>query len=206
MQENRKYAKYKDMNCNEIYETYGKLFGDTGDSTKYALSPSKLSQRGFDLDTESDSGNRVDKFPSNAEGTDSSDGPIEVGGNSSMNISGMHSGEKRKFKRGKEKGKKKKYGAREVSASLDQLVSVGTDLASTWRSHQQTDLSIDECVSELLSSGHMAEGTPIHMFALWFLRIKENRTSYRAAKTPYLRYKFIEYCFDRDNQTLNRKG
>ncbi|CAI9768391.1 unnamed protein product [Fraxinus pennsylvanica] len=107
--ENRKYAKYKDMNCNEIYETYGKLFGDTGDSTKYALSPSKLSQRGFDLDTDSDRDDRIDKFPSNAEGTDSSDGPVEVGGSSSMNISGKHSGDKRKFKRGNEFGKKKKW-------------------------------------------------------------------------------------------------
>ncbi|CAA3002632.1 Hypothetical predicted protein [Olea europaea subsp. europaea] len=43
LQENRKYAKYKNMNCSEIYDRYGKLFGDTGDSTKYALFPSKLS-------------------------------------------------------------------------------------------------------------------------------------------------------------------
>ncbi|CAI9769833.1 unnamed protein product [Fraxinus pennsylvanica] len=206
MQENRKYAKYKDMNCNEIYETYGKLFGDTGDSTKYALSLSKLSQRGFDLDTDSDRDDRVDKFPSNAEGTDSSDGPVEVRGSSSMNISGNHSGDKRKFKHGKEFGKKKKYGAREVSASLEQLATVGNDLASTWRSHQQMDMSLDECISELLSSGHIGEGTPIHMFALWFLRVKENRNSFCVTKTPYLRYKFIEYCFERDNGNIRPKG
>ncbi|CAA2964295.1 Hypothetical predicted protein [Olea europaea subsp. europaea] len=52
--ENPKYAKYKHIDCSEIYDTYGKLFEDIGDATKYVLSPTKLSQRGFDLSTNSD--------------------------------------------------------------------------------------------------------------------------------------------------------
>lgn len=51
IQENPKYAKYRNFNCSEIYDTHEKLFDDTGDSMKYAFSPSKLSQRGFDLGT-----------------------------------------------------------------------------------------------------------------------------------------------------------
>ncbi|CAI9758234.1 unnamed protein product [Fraxinus pennsylvanica] len=52
--ESPRYAKYRNINCSEIYDTYGRLFGDTGDSTKYALSPTKLLQHGFDLGTDSD--------------------------------------------------------------------------------------------------------------------------------------------------------
>ncbi|CAA2959639.1 Hypothetical predicted protein [Olea europaea subsp. europaea] len=87
-----------------------------------------------------------------------------------------------------------------------QMVSVGTDLASIVRSHQKDNMSVDDCVSELLSSGHVEEGSPLHMFSLWFLRVKDNRNSYRAAKTPFLRLKFIEYCFEGDNQPFPRKG
>ncbi|CAA3021622.1 Hypothetical predicted protein [Olea europaea subsp. europaea] len=135
IKENRKYAKYNNMNCSEIYDTYGKLFGDVGDSTKYTLCPSKLSQRGFDLSTDSDKDDEGDKLPINAEGTDSSDSPIAYRANPSMNIFGNRNGDKRKNRHGKDKGKRKKYGVREVSASLEQMVSVGTDLASIARLH-----------------------------------------------------------------------
>ncbi|CAA3013275.1 Hypothetical predicted protein [Olea europaea subsp. europaea] len=205
-QENRKYAKYRSMNCSEIYDTYGKLFGDAGDSAKYALSPSKLSKRGIDLSTDSDRDNGGDKLPVNAEGADSSDSPMDYRARFSMNISRHRRGNKRKSKQGKDKGKRKKYSAREVSESLEHMVSVGTDLISIARSHQKDDISIDDCVSELLSSGHVEEGSPLHMCALWFLRVKGNQNSYRAAKTPFLRFKFIEYCFERDNQSFPRKG
>ncbi|CAI9779759.1 unnamed protein product [Fraxinus pennsylvanica] len=205
IKENPKYAKYRNINCSEIYDTYGRLFGDTGDSTKYALSPTKLSQRGFDLGTDSDREYEGDKFPINAEATDSSGSPVEGRAASSMNISGRSSGEKRKNKNRKGKSKKKMYGAREVSASLEQLASVGTDLASIARSHRKAGMTVSECVDELLSSGLVQEGDRLHLFVLWFLRDKDNRTSYCAAKTPLTKFKFIEYCFERDNASINRK-
>lgn len=99
------------------------------------MSPTKLSQQGFDLGTDSDRGDRGDKLPINAEGTYFSNSLIEYRRRSSMNISGNRSGDKRKFKHRKDKGKGKKYGAREVSASLEQMVSVDTDLALIVRSH-----------------------------------------------------------------------
>ncbi|CAI9767998.1 unnamed protein product [Fraxinus pennsylvanica] len=170
MQENPKYAKYRNFNCSEIYDTHGRLFGDTGDSTKYALSPTKLSHRGFDLGTDSNREYGGDKLPINEEATDSSGSPVEGRTNSFMNISALHSGDKRKTRHGKGKAKKKMFGAREVSASLEQM-----------------------------------EGDRLHLFALWFLRDKNNRNSYCAAKTTHLRFKFIEYCFERDNMSINRK-
>ncbi|CAA2992600.1 Hypothetical predicted protein [Olea europaea subsp. europaea] len=154
-------------------------------------------KRGFDLGTDSDKDDGSDKLPIDAEDTDSSDSPVTYRAYSSMNIFGNRSRDKRKSRHGKDKGKRKKYGAREISASLEQMVSVGTDLASIARSHQKDDMSIDDCVRELLSSGHVEEGSPLHMFALWFLHVKDNRNSYHATKIPFLWFKFIKYCFKR---------
>ncbi|CAA3002994.1 Hypothetical predicted protein [Olea europaea subsp. europaea] len=154
----------------EIYDTYGKLFGDTGDSTKYALSPTKLSQRGFNLSTDSDREDANDMLPINAEDTDSSGSSNLNRGNSSMNISGRRSG-----------------------------------LASIARSHRNGGMSIAKCVDELLSSGYVKKGDVLHLFALWFFRNKDNRNSYCVAKTPFLRFKFVEYCFEQDNMSRERK-
>lgn len=116
-----------------------------------------------------------------------------------MNISGKHSGDKRKFKHRNDKGKMKKYGTREVFMSLEQMINVGKDLASITRSHQKAYMMIDECVSKLLSSRHVEEGVP-------FLRVKKNRSSPHATKNSYLWYKFIEYYFKHDNQSFLLKG
>ncbi|CAI9781629.1 unnamed protein product [Fraxinus pennsylvanica] len=62
------------------------------------------------------------------------------------------------------------------------------------------------CSREVLASLEQLEGDRLHLFAPWFLQDKENRNSHCAAKTPYLRFKFIEYCFERDSLSLHRKG
>lgn len=64
------------MDCRKIYETYGKLFGDTRDATKHTLSPTKLSRCGFELGIDNDRED-ADKLPINVEGIDSSGGPNE---------------------------------------------------------------------------------------------------------------------------------
>ncbi|CAI9753409.1 unnamed protein product [Fraxinus pennsylvanica] len=182
VQENQKYAKYKNFDCSEIYDTYGKLFGYTGDSTKYAVSPTKLSQRGLEFSTDSDREYGGDAVPINVEGTDSSASPDE----------------------GNREGRRNRTVPMRFSVSLEQMVSVGTDLASIARSYQKDVMSVVDCVKELLSSGHVQKGGKIHLFALWFLRDKDNRKSYATAETPYLHFKFVEYCFEREKMSLPR--
>ncbi|CAA2985461.1 Hypothetical predicted protein [Olea europaea subsp. europaea] len=194
------------MDCSEIYDTYGKLFDDTEYSTKYALSPLKLSQRGFDLGTDSDQDDVGDKSPINAEEIDSIKCPNEGRGNSSMNIFRRRSGDKRKGKQRRDKGSKKRYSARDVLALLEQMVSVETDFSSIARSHCKGGKSMAKCVNELLSSGYVKEGDVLHLFALWFLRDKDNQNSYCDVKTPDLCFKFVEYCFERDNTAQQRNG
>ncbi|CAA2933300.1 Hypothetical predicted protein [Olea europaea subsp. europaea] len=59
-----------------------------------ALSPTKLSHRGFNLETDSIKDDGGDKLPINANGMDSSDSTVEHRGHLSINISGKHSGDK----------------------------------------------------------------------------------------------------------------
>ncbi|CAI9764611.1 unnamed protein product [Fraxinus pennsylvanica] len=170
--ENPKYGKFKDNT--EIFHTYSKLFGDTQDSTKYALTPTKLSQRGLYLSSDSDAEDRYDTVPINAETTDSSERPVDSRVHSSMNISLSRSGEKRKGKQSKGKGKKKKFRAREVSESVDNLVTVSREFTSVLRSRDKGVMTISECVKDLLSTGLVQSGDELHLFALWWFRDNDN--------------------------------
>ncbi|CAA2986420.1 Hypothetical predicted protein [Olea europaea subsp. europaea] len=140
IKENPKYAKYKHIDCSEIYDTYGKLFGDTRDATNGSPNLNR--------------------------------------GNSLMNISERRSGEKAKGKQNNNRGS----GA-----------------------HRNGGMLVVECVDELLSLGYVKEGNVLHLFTLWFFRDKDNRNSYCTVKTPFLRFKFVEYCFERDNMLRERK-
>ncbi|CAA2993618.1 Hypothetical predicted protein [Olea europaea subsp. europaea] len=73
--ENPWYGKFKNNENNKIYHTYNHLFGGSCDSMKYALTPIKLFQRGFDLGFDTDTDDPNNKLPINTETTDSSNGP-----------------------------------------------------------------------------------------------------------------------------------
>ncbi|XP_022883498.1 L10-interacting MYB domain-containing protein-like [Olea europaea var. sylvestris] len=151
IKENPRYGKFKDNDNTEIYHKYSRLFGGSCDSMKYALTPTKLSQRGFALGGNSDSDDQHDTLPINAETTDSSDGPTPGRASSSMNISRGRSGEKRKGKHAK--GKRKKFGAREVSESVDNLACASREMASAIRAKEEGRMTLHECIDDLLSTG-----------------------------------------------------
>ncbi|KAL2515679.1 uncharacterized protein Fot_29650 [Forsythia ovata] len=108
VQEKAKYTKFKNRDVREIYHMYLSLFGQAFDSNKYAITPTKLSQRVIDgVISGSDSPHNT--LPINAETRDSSDkGPDELRSCSRMDISGCHSREKRKCSTRRSKGKDKK--------------------------------------------------------------------------------------------------
>ncbi|CAA2993788.1 Hypothetical predicted protein [Olea europaea subsp. europaea] len=72
--EDPRYGKFKDSDNTEIYHMYNNLFRGSCDSMKHALTPIKLSQRGFDLGFDIDTYDPNDKVPINFETTDSIDG------------------------------------------------------------------------------------------------------------------------------------
>ncbi|XP_022841989.1 uncharacterized protein LOC111365687 [Olea europaea var. sylvestris] len=126
IKENPRYGKFKDNDSTEIYHKYNRLFGGSCDSMKYVLTSMKLSQLMFDLGANSDMDDLNDMLPVNVETTDSSDGPTPGRASSSMNISLQRSNEKRKGKHAK--GKRKKFGAREVSESVDNLACTSREM------------------------------------------------------------------------------
>ncbi|CAA3010902.1 Hypothetical predicted protein [Olea europaea subsp. europaea] len=185
--ENPRYGKFKDNNNTEIYHKYNHLFGGSCDSMKYVPTPTKLSQCGFDLGANSDTDDLNDKLPINTETIDSSNDPTSGRASSLMNISLCRSGEKRKGKHAKEK--RKKFGAREVSESVDNLACASREMASVIYIKEEGRITLHECIDDLLSTGLVEIGDELHIFMLWFLRNSSNRVAYRASKTQKLRFK-----------------
>ncbi|CAA2988346.1 Hypothetical predicted protein [Olea europaea subsp. europaea] len=99
---------------------------------------------------------------------------------------------------GHHRGKRKKFGAREISESVDNLACASREIASAILAKEEGHMTLHECIDDLLSTGLVEAGDELHMFALWFLRSSENRVAYSAAKMPVMRYKWIAYYFERD--------
>ncbi|CAA2994167.1 Hypothetical predicted protein [Olea europaea subsp. europaea] len=171
IKENPKYSKFRYNDNSEIFHTYGKL---------------------FDFN---------DMLSINAETTNSSDGPAKGRLTSTMDISVGRSGEKRKGKQAQGRGKKKKFGAREVSESVDNLASASREFASALRSRDKGVMTIADCVNDLLTTELVQSGDELHLFALWFFRDVTNRAAYAAAETPELRFAWMQYCFERDKKS-----
>ncbi|CAA3014786.1 Hypothetical predicted protein [Olea europaea subsp. europaea] len=186
IKKNPRYGKFKDNDNTKIYHNYNRLFGGSCDSVKYALTPMKLPQRGFDLGANSNSDDSNDTLPINAETTDSSDGLTPGRVSSSMNISLHRSGEKHKGRHAKEM--RKKFGAREVSESVDNLACASKEMASVIRAKEEGRMTLHECIDDLISIGLVEAEDELHMFALWFLRNSKNRVAYSATKMMEMHY------------------
>ncbi|KAL2527489.1 Myb DNA-bind 3 domain-containing protein [Abeliophyllum distichum] len=106
IQSNKEFAKFRGRDCGEIFHKYSQLFGDAYDSEKYALSPTKLSKKGFDDDEFWESVEKSDKLPVNTEMRDEHTPSEHAGSGSTMDMSGFHSGEKRKCSYGAMREKK----------------------------------------------------------------------------------------------------
>ncbi|CAA3021628.1 Hypothetical predicted protein [Olea europaea subsp. europaea] len=83
-----------------------------------------------------------------------------------MSISLGRSRKKRKGKQDSGKGKKKKFEAREVSESIDNLASASREFASILRSRDKGVMSIPECINNLLSVGLLQSGDELYLFSL----------------------------------------
>ncbi|KAL2500748.1 uncharacterized protein Fot_34596 [Forsythia ovata] len=150
MEEKAEYAKFRNRDVREIYHRYPQLFGQAFDSDKYTMTPTKLSQRGFDGVINSGSDSPHDTLPIFAETRDSSDeGPIQLGSSSRMDISGCHSGDKRKGSARRSKGKVKKIASVDLSYSVEHLASVGEALAASRQNSQDDVPSCRQCINEL---------------------------------------------------------
>ncbi|KAL2470412.1 hypothetical protein Adt_38548 [Abeliophyllum distichum] len=112
-------------------------------SKKYAVSPSKLSKKGFDDNVVS-----IDKIPFSVELRDEhvpSSGPFST---FAMKCSGGHSGEKRKHGSRADKGKKKFDSRAVLSELVEKLASTGDALAAHLKSRSSPP-SFEPCMQQL---------------------------------------------------------
>ncbi|CAA2985449.1 Hypothetical predicted protein [Olea europaea subsp. europaea] len=131
-----------------------------------------MTPQNFSLDNNTEDPN--DRLLVNAETTDSSDEPTEGRANSLMNISLRRGREKCNGKEVRGKGKKKKFGAREVSKSADNLVTTSREFALVLRSKDKGLMTILECVNDLLFMGLVVSGDELHLITQWFFMHSDN--------------------------------
>ncbi|KAL2485299.1 Uncharacterized protein Adt_30055 [Abeliophyllum distichum] len=183
---NKDFVKFRGRDCGEIFHKYSQLFDDAYDSEKYAVSPTKLSKKGFD-DNDDDVWKRVgntDKLPINTDMHDEHVFSKFQGSGSAMDISALHSREKRKLSHSGAKGIKKLDSHSALSESVDKLTNVGNELIAAHLKANSGPPSIDECLEELESFGLLEDDEKFHLFALLFLDQKRHRASYTASRTP----------------------
>ncbi|KAL2466989.1 Uncharacterized protein Adt_42840 [Abeliophyllum distichum] len=192
---NKEFVKFRGRDCGEIFHKYSQLFGDVYDSKKYAVSSTKLSKKGFDDDEVWEMVGHTDKLLVNTEMHDEHALSEFQGSGSAMNISALHSGDKRKCSYGSAKGKKKLDSRSALSVSVEKLANVGNDLIAAHLKANSSPPSIDECMEELESFGLLDNDEKFHLFALSFLDQKRHRASYAASCTPLMKMKFLKFNF-----------
>ncbi|KAL2481175.1 L10-interacting MYB domain-containing protein-like [Abeliophyllum distichum] len=128
IQANMEFVKFRGRDCGEIFHKYSQLFGDAYDSEKYAVSPTKLSKKGFDDDEVWERVRHMDKLTVNVEMHDEHALSEFQGCGSPMDMSALHSGDKLKCSYGSAKGKMKLDSRSALSESVGKLENVGNDL------------------------------------------------------------------------------
>ncbi|KAL2506028.1 L10-interacting MYB domain-containing protein [Abeliophyllum distichum] len=195
IQANKDFVKFRGRDCGEIFHKYSQLFDDTNDSEKYVVSPTKLSKKGFDDDDVWETVGYIDKLPVNTEMHDEHAPSEFQGGGSAMDISVLHSGDKRKMSHSGAKGKKKLDSRFALSESVEKLSNVGNELIAAHLKANLGPPSIDACMEELDSFGLLEDDEKFHLFALSFLDQKRHRASYAASRTPQMKMKFLKFNF-----------
>ncbi|KAL2518472.1 hypothetical protein Adt_14719 [Abeliophyllum distichum] len=103
---------------------------------------------------------------------------------STMNISSLHSGNKRKCSSSPAKGKKKLDYCFALNESVEKLVNAGNELIAAHLKANSSPPSFDECMDELQSFGLLEGDENFHLFALSFFDKAPYRTSYTSSRTP----------------------
>lgn len=115
-------------------------------------------------------------FPSNGEGSGSSDERDRTTGTARRNTYNARSDEKRQSSTKGYKGKQKKNSARELSYSVDRVASVIEEVVAKLNSIvNQTDNTRASAVEELLAAGLLQRRSPLYYYACTLLKQKRAR-------------------------------
>ncbi|KAL2531222.1 Myb DNA-bind 3 domain-containing protein [Abeliophyllum distichum] len=143
-----------------------------------------------------------DTDPDEGEGSDESNGPVDVP-NFQTAISqdeeigrGTSSG-KRKSSGGPRRATKKKSGPEMLSASINNLVSCCRKVSDR-RTPPSSDVpSISECIRTVRNLPGIERGSDLYFYSVQYMRNQDNRALFADMETPEEKLGLLRYLFDR---------
>ncbi|KAL2462325.1 L10-interacting MYB domain-containing protein-like [Abeliophyllum distichum] len=164
--------------------------------------PSTVSQVGANSSAPSQAEDYQDADPDEGEGSDESNGPVDVPNcqtamSQDEEIGRGTSSGKRKSSGGPRRATKKKSGPEMLSASINNLVSCCREVSDR-RTPPSSDVSsISECIRTVRNLPGIERGSDLYFYSVQYMRNQDNRALFSDMETPEEKLGLLRYLFDR---------
>ncbi|KAL2506040.1 L10-interacting MYB domain-containing protein [Abeliophyllum distichum] len=198
----RQYRKFRGRDVSLFQHHYPTLFEGISATGAHLRTPSTVSQVGANSSAPSQAEDYQDADPDEGEGSDESNGPVDVP-NFQTTMSqdeeigrGTSSG-KRKSTGGPRRATKKKSGPEILSASINYLVSCCREVSDR-RTPPSSDVpSISECIRTVRNLPGIERGSDLYFYSVQYMRNQDNRALFADMETPEEKLGLLRYLFDR---------
>ncbi|KAL2469469.1 Myb DNA-bind 3 domain-containing protein [Abeliophyllum distichum] len=186
----------------KIKHHYPTLFEGISATGAHLRTPSTVSQVGANSSARSQADDYQDADPDEGEGSDESNGPVDVpncqtGMSQDEEIGRGTSSGKRKSSGGPRRATKKKSGPEMLSASINNLVSCCREVSDR-RTPPSSDVpSISECIRTVRNLPGIERGSDLYFYSVQYMRNQDNRALFADMETPEEKLGLLRYLFDR---------
>ncbi|KAL2484656.1 L10-interacting MYB domain-containing protein [Abeliophyllum distichum] len=178
------------------------LFEGISATGAHLRTPSTVSQVGANSSAPSQAEDYQDADPDEGEGSDESNGPVDVPNvatamSQDEEIGRGTSSGKRKSSGGLRRANKKKSGPEILSASINNLVSCCREVSDR-RTPPSSDVpSISECIRTVRNIPGIERGSELYFYVVQYMRNRENRAIFADMETPEENLGLLRYLFAR---------
>ncbi|KAL2465325.1 Uncharacterized protein Adt_41176 [Abeliophyllum distichum] len=192
LQCNRSYDKYRKFRGRDVslfQHHYPTLFEGISATGAHLRTPSTVSQVGANSSAPSQAEDYQDADPDEGEGSDESNGPVDVPNfqtamSQDEEIGRGTSSGKRKSSGGPRRATKKKSGPEMLSASINNLVSCCREVSDR-RTPPSSDVpSISECIRTVRNLPGIERGSDLYFYSVQYMRNQDNRALFADMETP----------------------
>ncbi|KAL2492158.1 Myb DNA-bind 3 domain-containing protein [Abeliophyllum distichum] len=143
-----------------------------------------------------------DAHPDEGEGSDESNGPVDVPNfqtamSQDKEIGRATSSGKRKSSGGLRRATKKKTGPEILSASINNLVSCCREVSDCCTPPSSDVPSISECICTVRNLPGIERGSELYFYAVQYMRNQDNWALFADMETPEEKLGLLRYLFDR---------
>ncbi|KAL2498177.1 L10-interacting MYB domain-containing protein [Abeliophyllum distichum] len=202
IKEHDKYRKFRGRDVSLFQHHYPTLFEGISATGAHLRTPSTVSQVGANSSARSQAEDYQDADPNEGEGSDESNGPVDVpncqtGMSQDEEIGRGTSSGKRKSSGGPRRATKKKSGPEILSASINNLVSCCREVSDR-RTPPSSDVpSISECIRTVRNLPGIERGSDLYFYSVQYMRNQDNRALFADMETPEEKLGLLRYLFDR---------